>query len=624
MVNPLLAFWRRLVGDDGRPAHAPRLVGDDGRPARAPLRRMPHASATQASETIFLILRRMRTPLIVLIVIFAVSVLGLKLIPGQDAQGHPSRLGFFDAFYFMSYTASTIGFGEIPVPFTYAQRMWVTVAIYLTVIGWAYAIGSLLALLQDRAFRQAVALQRFRRRVSRLREPFLLIAGYGRTGELLGHAFDALGRRVVVIDRSDDRIDDLELDSYRVDVPGLVGDVRDPGHLGIAGLGHPSCEAVLALTDDDEANLAVTMTAALLRPDLPVVARTTSRAIARQMRAFGAPSVVNPFDAFGDHLRLALHAPASYQLMVWLQSGPGAELPARGQPPEAGRWVVCGTGRFVREMARDLSADGLDVVVVKPAAVAGTPDGDDPSSPRDGSDPAQVDLRQAVGFVAGTDSDTTNLSLVAAALQANPDLFVAARQNRPASSPLFAMMAIDALLVPPEVVAREVYAQLSTPLLRRFLREMPARGDQWAAAVIDRLTTLCGHHLQDLWKVRLSGREAPAVQAWLASGRARLGDLMREPVDRDEPLPAVPLLVLRGEDCSLAPDGDFLLAVDDEILLAGRPTARRSLEATLLFEAVTEYVFSGRRVPSSWIWRRLSRYEARPATDPTSPAPHDQ
>ena len=70
---------------------------------------------------------------------------------------------------------------------------------------------------------------------------------------------------------------------------------------------------------------------------------------------------------------------------------------------------------------------------------------------------------------------------------------------------------------------------------------------------------------------------------------------MREPVNRDEPLPAVPLLVLRGEDCSLAPDADFLLAVDDEILLAGRPAARRSLEATLLFETVTEYVVSGRR-----------------------------
>jgi Trk K+ transport system NAD-binding subunit len=579
---------------------------------------MPHASATEASETIFLVLRRMRTPLIVLIVIFAVSVLGLKLIPGQDAQGHPVRLGFFDAFYVMSYTASTIGFGEIPYPFTYAQRMWVTIAIYLTVIGWAYAIGSLLALLQDRGFRQAVALQRFRRTVSRLREPFLLIAGYGRTGELLGHAFDALGRRIVVIDSSDNRIDDLELDSYRAGVPGLVGDARDPGHLGIAGLGHPSCEAVLALTDDDEANLAVTMTAALLRPDLPVVARTTSPAIARQMGAFGTPSVINAFDVFGDHLRLALHAPASYQLLGWLQGGPGAELPARGEPPRAGRWVVCGAGRFVRELARDLGAEGVDVAVVTAAAVVGTADREDASATEDKSASVQPDLRTAAGFVAGTDSDTTNLSLVASARRANPDLFVAARQNRPASTPLFATMAIDALLVPQEVVAHEVYAQLSTPLLWRFLREMPARGDEWAAGVVDRLTALCGRRLQTLWKVRLTAAEAPAVHGWLASGQARLGDLMRDPADRDRPLPAVPLLVLRGEDCSLAPGGDFLLAADDEILLAGRPAARRALDTTLLLEAAGEYVLSGRRVPSSWIWRRLSRYETRPTIDSES------
>ena len=102
----------------------------------------------------------------------------------------------------------------------------------------------------------------------------------------------------------------------------------------------------------------------------------------------------------------------------------------------------------------------------------------------DGSDPwvmAQADLDRAVGFVAGTDNDTTNLSLVAAARRSNPSLFVAARQNRPASAPLFAAMEIDALLVPTEVVAHEVYAQLSTPLLWRFLREMPAKGDAWAA-----------------------------------------------------------------------------------------------------------------------------------------------
>ena len=476
----------------------------------------------------------------------------------------------------------------------------------------------MLALLQDRSFRQAVALQQFRRRVSRLREPFLLIAGYGRTGQLLGHTFDALGRRVVVMDHSEERINDLQLDAHQADVPGLVGDVRDPSYLGIAGLGHPFCEAVLALTDDDEANLAVTMTAALLRPDLQVVARTTSPVIAERMRAFGTPWVVNPFDAFGDRLRLALDAPASFQLLTWLEGGPGAALPDRGNPPRDGRWVVCGGGRFGQEITKDLRAEGLEVDSLETSAPAG-PDADDPDrSAAEGPEPdvvAGADLQHAVGFVAGTDSDTINISLVATARRVNPELYVAARQNRPASGPLFAMMELDALLVPAEVVAHEVYAELSTPLLRRFLREMPARGDAWAADLVDRLTELCGRQLQTLWKVRLTPQDAPGLRSWLAAGGIRLGDVLRDPLEREERLRTVPLMVLRGAECTLAPGDEFELRTEDEILLAGRPAARRSLDTILLQDAAGQYVLTGRRMPASWIWRRLSRRHSPPATD---------
>ncbi|WP_100501993.1 potassium channel family protein [Geodermatophilus chilensis] len=595
MSNPLLTFW----------AHRNRREEEERRARRARLLAAA-ASANRASATIFLILRRMRAPLIVLIVIFSISVLGLALIPGQDAEGRPWDMGFFDAIYVMSYTATTIGFGEIPYPFTYNQRMWLTISIYLTVVGWAYAIGSLLGLVQDRAFRSALALQRFTRKVARLSEPFVLIAGYGRAGELLGHSMDALGRRVVVLDRDAERIDELELESYHGDVPGLAADARDPGHLGVAGLDHPCCEAVVALTDDDEANLAVVMTTALLRPDLRVIARATTHVIAERMRVFGAPSVVNPFDLFGDHVRLALRAPASYQLLTWLESGPGAALPARGAPPRSGRWVICGYGRLGRELTADLRAEGIDVTVIDP-------------SPHDDVDDvvvaggyesgvlAAVGLEEAVGFVAGTDNDITNLSLVETARRTNPALFLAARQNRPSSAPLFAAMELDALLVPTEEVAHEVYAQLSTPLLWRFLREMPALGDAWAADLVDRLTDVCGQHLQALWKVRLNEREAPALMPWLASGQARLGDLLRNPEDRGEPLHAVPLLLLRRDDAALAPDPDCVLAPGDELLLAGWPAARRALEITLVVDAVREYVVSGRRVPSGWLWGTLSR-----------------
>ncbi|RRQ20972.1 ion channel [Thiohalobacter thiocyanaticus] len=81
-------------------------------------------------EIIFLVFRRMRRPLIAIITAYAVSVLGFTLIPGRDDAGNVWHMDFFHAFYFVSYMGSTIGFGEIPYPFTTAQRAWATLTIY--------------------------------------------------------------------------------------------------------------------------------------------------------------------------------------------------------------------------------------------------------------------------------------------------------------------------------------------------------------------------------------------------------------------------------------------------------------------------------------------------------------
>ena len=165
-------------------------------------------------STLFLALRRMRAPLITLILIYAVSVLGLTLIPGIDAKGQPNRMSFFHAFYFISYTATTIGFGEIPNAFSESQRLWVIFCIYLSVIGWAYSIGTLLALLQDKNFQKAVRLQRFNRTVRHMREPFYLVCGYGETGQLLCRALDQLRMRAVVVEIDETRVSQLDLHGH--------------------------------------------------------------------------------------------------------------------------------------------------------------------------------------------------------------------------------------------------------------------------------------------------------------------------------------------------------------------------------------------------------------------------
>ena len=561
----------------------------------------PHLS----SAGVFLVLRRMRIPLIVLIVIFAVSVLGLSLMPGQDDQGRPDRMGLFDAFYFMSYTATTIGFGELPEEFTAAQRMWVTLAIFLSVIGWAYAIGSLLSLMQDRGFRQALARRSFTQSVRRMHEPFLLLVGYGNASKMLARSLDDMGRRFVVIDIDDTRVSSVELDSYRADAPALQGDARDTGLLTLAGLGHGTCEGVVALAGDDETNLDVAMTTALLRPDLPVIARSSSRDVAERMRAFHVREVVNPLDRFGDHLRILFRSPAAYQLMIWLTSSPGTPLPRRFDRLPRGRWVICGHGRYGEELSSDLRAEGLDVTVVHVAGgrvLAG--EGDSAQVVESGH------VSDAVAFVAATANDTTNLWLVEAARRANPDAFVVALQNRRANAPLFEAVGVDFGMVPAEVIAHEVLARLANPVLMRFLPQVPHQGDEWAAQLVDRLVKTCGRGAPDLWRIRLSHDEAPALEGRLDRRSLRLDDLLRDPADRDHALGIVPLTLLRDDQRTISPAGDVVLRADDQLLLAGRLRDRAALASTMTEASAASYVVDGRRVPASWVWRRFARVDS--------------
>lgn len=124
------------------------------------------------TEVIFLIMRRMRAPLIVVITTFSFCTAGMMFMPGTGPEGNPHRLNIFDAFYQMTITLTTVGFTEAPYPFSYPQRMWMSMSIFLLVISWAYAIGVFLALVQSAAFQAAVAAQQFRRQVRRLVETF--------------------------------------------------------------------------------------------------------------------------------------------------------------------------------------------------------------------------------------------------------------------------------------------------------------------------------------------------------------------------------------------------------------------------------------------------------------------
>lgn len=569
----------------------------------SPVRRV--SSEGPSTTAIFLVLRKMRAPLIVLISLFAVSILGLTLVPGQVIDGKVWRMDPFEAFYFMSYTATTIGFGEIPYPFSTAQRAWVIATIYLSVVAWAYAIGSVLALLQDSGFREALGLQRFERQIRHMHEPFFILCGFGQAGEVVARALDASDHRLVVMDKEEARIEALDLAALRSDVPGLRADASDPHELRRAGLESKHCAGVIALTNDDQANLAITMATSLLRPDVPVVCRTLEDALIDRMKAFGHPLIVDPFNLFGDELVLALRAPVTNRLTTWLTGDVEAPLPPLLEIPRHGRWVVAGYGRFGGHLAADLRRNGIPVTVVD--VKGGTGEGleiiaGEPTDPRVLD---EADLEDAVGFAAATDNDVDNLSLIVEATRRNPSLFLVARQNDPTNGPLFEALHIDSVLMPTRLIAHEVLARIGDPMMWLFVQNAQHRPDEWGAPLLDRITTTCGTRRPDIWTVDMTDHGAPALMQHVEAGDITVDTLTKDPQDRNRDLEAVVLMIKRGREVIMAPDDDEVLHVGDRLLITGMPYDRRNLDTTLCVPAAAEYVITGKQVGASWIWRTL-------------------
>jgi Trk K+ transport system NAD-binding subunit len=555
----------------------------------------------------FLAIRRLRPPILLLVVVFAVGIAGLALIPGTAPDGGRWYLTIAEALYFMAYTATTIGFGEIPRAFNENQRLWVTAMIFASVIGWAYLIASLLALMQDRAFRAAVVTGRFRHEVHGLSTRFYLICGFGETGMLVAKALDHIGLRFALVDIDEARVQEAELLELRQSAPAIAADARLPENLIAAGLKRNECAGVLALTNDDQANLAVAMAVRLLHPGIPVLARAMSRETAANMASFGTDHILNPFATFGEYLALAIASPGSYRLMSWLTDLPGTTLEPETAPPR-GHWIVCGYGRFGREVVKAFRSHGLDVTVVDPD-----------EAPHDGLASVRgvgteagpllaAGINESVGIVAGTDDDISNLSIAVTARELHPKLFTIVRQNLQANHELFDAFKADITMVSSEIIAHQCLALIHSPLLAPFLDVVRGESDAWADKVIARLEASIGERTPAIWSVTASAGGAPAVhRAILFEGRTiTLGDLRRDPGNRETRLACEALYAMHKGKPLVLPADDMALEPGDRVLFAGRRSARTAQWQALRNLNVLEYVLTGTEA-HGWLWRKLAR-----------------
>lgn len=534
------------------------------------------------NSSLFIILQRMRVPFLVIVITYTIAITGLILIEGLDSNGNPYHMSIFDAFYFITYTATTIGFGETPYDFTYPQRLWVTFSIYLTVLGWFYAIGSLVSLLQDKLFLQEIQKTKFKRQIGDLKEKFIIILGYNQiTKEIINKAIEQ-GTRTVVIEKDKKRINELLLESFTPTVPVLNCDNYSIKVLEAAGIKKSNCKAIVSLFEDDNMNLRIALTSRLLNKHVKIAAKSTTTNQTENLKDLDVEIIANPFSIISSEINIALSAPNIFRLEKWLYGLDTliAKLPVFPK----GKYIICGYGRLGRKIYEKLNANNIELDLVELDINKAQSYSDEEISHVNfgNADDKQmlvnVGVQEASAIIAATNDDTTNLSILATAKKLNPSIKTIVRENEMEDFSIFKNANIDHIFLPSKILINKTTNALIKPLSDKFIRLILKKDEKWASELVRKLITVIDES-PIVFELSIDEEQAPEIYKHLKNNEnLNLEFLFRSLHNKEQSNNVVPLLLKRKEEYTLLPQNSLELEIEDKILIACDKYAKSDIE----------------------------------------------
>lgn len=534
------------------------------------------------NSSLWIVLQRMRIPFVVILIAYTIAIIGLVSIDGVDDKGNVYNMSIFDAFYFVTYTATTIGFGEIPYEFTYHQRLFVSFAIYITVLGWFYGIGTLVSLLQDKLFISEISKARFRRNVKHIRKDFIIVLGYNYiTSEIIKKAM-SYNMRAVVIERDKDRANQLLLEGFIPSVPVLVSDAHSSVALEMAGIHMKNCKAVVSLFEDDNLNLRIALTAKILNPHVKLAIKSTTENHTENLKDIGAEIIENPFSIISDQIQLALKAPTILMLEKWLYQID--DLDAHPMTLPHGKYIVCGYGRMGHSLYEVLNKNGIETVFLdinqdvlidfknncKNLII---------NNADDRQNLIKAGVENAVAVIAATNDDTTNLSILTTAKKINSKIITIVRENEIVDFSIFESSKIDHIFMPSKILIYKTTNALVNPISDKMIRIMASKDEVWAQQLARQLVQKV-HVNPHTLELRINKEEAYEVCNYLEQkdGGLKLNIFLRSRRNRKQHNNVVPLLIVRKNDTILQPSWDEEIFIGDELLFACDDNAKDDIE----------------------------------------------
>ncbi|MGH9524842.1 MAG: potassium channel family protein [Terriglobales bacterium] len=287
--------------------------------------------------------RNLRWIALALAALFVLGTVGFHYIEGWP---------WFDAFYMVLITVTTIGYTEVHPLSTYGR--YFNVAVIIVGVGLvALAIGTLAQVLIEFELLNVFGRRRMEREIERLHGHYI-ICGAGRVGRSTARELSQRHAPFVIIETTQAKLEGLP-DTYLT----LIGDATKEATLRQAGV--TQAVGLVAATTTDATNLYIVMTARGINPKLKIIARASEEDAEKHLKTAGADMVISPYHFAGHRIAQSFLRPNVLDFLDSATVKIGVDLEiAEVQIRPASRYV----GQTFREskMRHDF---GLIVLAVK-------------------------------------------------------------------------------------------------------------------------------------------------------------------------------------------------------------------------------------------------------------------
>lgn len=252
------------------------------------------------------------------LVLWGVSALAAIIIIGVIGYTVIEGWTLLDSLYMTIMTITTVGYGEVH-PLTSGGRIF---SIFLMVGGVGevlYVLSVIVAYVMEGTLGTAWEKRRMKNKIAGLKGHFIL-CGLGRVGEDIARTFSEEGVPFVAIDNRPDCVERAEQAGYLC----LTGDATNDEVLKEAGI--ERARGLVAAVGADADNTYITLSARVLRPDLFIEARASSREAEIKLKRAGADRIVLPYSIGARRMAMLALRPGVVDFIDTITYGRGREM----------------------------------------------------------------------------------------------------------------------------------------------------------------------------------------------------------------------------------------------------------------------------------------------------------